>query len=332
MASPPPALIDGFGRQITYLRLSVTDRCDLRCTYCMDEVMAFSPRRDLLALEEVVALADLFIARGVRRIRLTGGEPLVRGGIDRLAGWLGERIGHGLDELTLTTNGIRLDRLAAPLARAGVRRINVSLDTLDPDRFRALTRGGDHGAVLRGLAAARDAGLKVKINMVVLAHDNLAEVPAMLRWCGAQGFDLSLIESMPLGSVARSRADDHASLAGLRDTLSADFRLTPSAHRTGGPARYWDAPDLGIRLGLIMPFSDNFCAGCNRVRLTATGALYACLGRSQKVELRDALRGGGPSAVALLLDQLVEAKPLGHQFDLAAPAPAQARHMNVTGG
>jgi len=325
-------MIDGFGRRIDYVRLSVTDRCDLRCRYCMAEKMEFLPRRDLLTLEEIVDVADLLIARGVRKIRLTGGEPLVRRGIGDLIGWLGERIGHGLDELTLTTNGTQLARFAPLLAEAGVRRINVSLDTRNADRFRHLTRGGEVADVLGGIDAAKAAGLKIKINMVALAGINEDEIGDMVPWCAQEGHDLTLIETMPLGEVEEDRTRYFLPLDRVRARLAGQFRMVPSTHRSAGPARYDELPDLGIRVGFITPLSRNFCAGCNRIRIAATGTVYGCLGHDQRIELRDALRSGGLTAADRLLDQLIAGKPERHLFDIAAPRPAVARHMNVTGG
>jgi cyclic pyranopterin phosphate synthase len=323
-------LVDSFGRRVTYVRLSVTDRCDLRCRYCMAEKMAFLPRADLLTLEEIVDLADAFIARGVTRIRLTGGEPLVRRGIGELVAWLGERIGHGLDELTLTTNGTQLARFADRLVAAGVRRVNVSLDSLRPERFRHITRLGDLAQVLEGIAAAAAAGLNVKINMVALKGLNEDEIEAMLLWCADQGHDLTLIETMPLGAVEADRGDQYLPLDAVRRRLEQRFTLTPSLSRTGGPARYYEVSGLGVRLGLITPLTGNFCTGCNRVRVTATGTVYGCLGQDQKVELRDLMRAGAGLDDAL--DALVAGKPKGHDFRIGAPRPAVARHMSVTGG
>lgn len=325
-------MIDGFGRRVDYVRISVTDRCDLRCRYCMAEKMEFLPRRDLLSLEEIAELADLLITRGIRKIRLTGGEPLVRRGIGDLFDRLGARIGNGLNELTLTTNGTQLEQFAGRLARAGMRRINVSLDTRNPDKFRHLTRGGDLAQVLRGLDAARGAGLTVKINMVALAGVNEGEVADMVRWCAKHGYDLTLIETMPLGEVEEDRRRHFLSLDAVRDSLAGQFRMIPSLHNSGGPARYVELPDEGIRVGFITPLSSNFCAGCNRIRISATGTVYGCLGRDQKVELRDALRSGGRKAVDALLDELIAGKPQRHGFDLATPVPAVTRHMSVTGG
>jgi GTP 3',8-cyclase len=331
-AADKHGLIDRFGRHITYVRLSVTDRCDLRCRYCMAERMTFLPRQDILRFEEIEQLADLFIARGVTRIRLTGGEPLVRRDVGHLIRSLGRRVGQGLDELTLTTNGTQLERFAPLLRDAGVRRVNVSLDSRDPARFRYITRRGDLEPVLAGIAAARTAGLAVKINMVALRGLNEDEIAPMLRWCMAEGHDLSLIETMPLGEVEDDRADNYLPLDAVKRQLDAAFSLVPSLQRTGGPARYWEVGDSGIRLGLITPLTTNFCAGCNRIRVAATGTVYGCLGQDQKVELRDLLRTGGIEAVSEALDRLVAGKPKGHDFLIAAEQPAVARHMSVTGG
>lgn len=324
-------LVDSFGRHITYVRLSVTDRCDLRCRYCMAERMQFLPKREILTLEEMGALSDMLIARGVRKIRLTGGEPLVRKGVMELVRMLGRHVGSGLDELALTTNGTRLTRFAAELHEAGVRRVNVSLDSRRPERFAHITRGGDLNQVLRGIDAALTAGLAVKINMVALAGINEDEIEEMLRWCAAMAIDLTLIETMPLGEVEEDRTSHYLPLDEVKRRLEQQFTLVPSARRTGGPARYFDIPELRSRIGLITPLTNNFCDGCNRIRIAATGTVYGCLGHDQKVELRDALRGGGTKAVDELLDRLLAGKPRRHDFDIAG-APAVARHMSVTGG
>ena len=325
-------MIDGFGRRITYVRVSVTDRCDLRCRYCMAEAMTFLPRKDVLSLEEIVDLADIFIARGVRRIRLTGGEPLVRKGLDHLVGELGRRIGKGLDELTMTTNGTQLARHAGMLFDAGIRRINVSLDSRVAERFRHITRGGDLTQVLGGIEAAAGLGLKIKINMVALRGLNEDEIPAMIRWCASEGHDLTLIETMPLGDVEEDRVEHYLPLSDVRARLEREFRLIPSLARTGGPARCFEVEGLGIRLGFITPLTQNFCDGCNRIRVAATGTVFGCLGHDQKVELRELLRGGGREAVSEALDRLLAGKPQRHQFRIEATRPAVARHMSVTGG
>lgn len=327
-------LADSFGRRISYLRLSVTDRCDFRCRYCMSERMQFLPKREILTLEELATLADAFIARGIRRIRLTGGEPLVRRGIDDLVHAIGRRIGDGLDELTITTNGSQLRRHASALAGAGVRRINVSLDSLDADRFAFITRGGDLAVVLDGIAAARAANIAVKINMVALKGLNEGEIEAMLRWCAAEGHDLTLIETMPLGEIEDDRTDRYLPLDGVRHDLDQRFTLSPIDFRTGGPARYVRVDELDARLGFITPLTNNFCDGCNRVRVTATGQIYMCLGHDDRLDLRRALREGAPGEIDLLLDQAMRLKPERHAFRIDSPgaAPAVARHMSVTGG
>jgi cyclic pyranopterin phosphate synthase len=326
------ALIDGFGRRIDYVRLSVTDRCDLRCRYCMAEKMQFLPRSELLTIEELAELSELLVARGVRRIRLTGGEPLVRRGITDLVGMIGRNLGHGLDELTMTTNATQLGGVADQLFEAGMRRVNISLDSRDPDRFRTITRRGEVTKVLDGIAAAKRVGLAIKINMVALKDLNEDEIEDMLGWCGDQGFDLTLIETMPLGMIDEDRSDRFLPLDVVKAQLEQSFTLIPTLHRTGGPARYFDVKETGGRIGLITPLSNNFCAGCNRVRITATGTIYGCLGHDQHLELRDLLRHGGTEAVSAALDRLVAGKPKRHEFDIARRAPAVARHMSVTGG
>lgn len=332
VAAAAKALVDSFGRRITYVRLSVTDRCDLRCRYCMAETMRFLPKRDILTFEEIVELADIFIARGVTRMRLTGGEPLVRRGIADLVGALGARIGRGLDELTITTNGTRLASHAEALRRSGIRRVNVSLDSRRPDRFRHVTRHGDLDQVLSGIEAAAVSGLEVKINMVALKGINEDEIGGMLLWCAARGFDLTLIETMPLGDVGQDRTCHYLPLDSVRSRLEERFVLVPSLHRTGGPARYFDVAGTAIRLGLITPLTGNFCGGCNRIRVAATGTVYGCLGQDQKIELRDLLRFAGRQAVDKALDALVAGKPRGHDFRIGSAAPAVSRHMSVTGG
>ena len=329
-ASP---LIDGHGRTISYLRISVTDRCDLRCRYCMAEEMTFLPREKLLALEEIALIAERFVARGVTKIRLSGGEPLVRRDVLDLARRLGRSIGHGLDELTMTTNGTRLAGHAAALFDAGMRRINVSLDSRDPALFRHITRHGDVDQVIGGIFAARDAGLSVKINMVALAGLNEQEIAPMLAWCGDNGFDLSLIETMPMGMIDEDRADRFLPLTKVFDDLAARFGLTRDDHRSGGPARYWRVAPFGTRLGLISPLTANFCDGCNRVRLTTEGKLYMCLGHDDQVDLKAALRGGGIAALDDALDTALRLKPARHDFRITpGGAPAVSRHMSVTGG
>lgn len=340
--STAPRLTDGFGRRISYLRLSVTDRCDLRCAYCMAEAMDFMPKRELLSLEELEQVADAFIARGVTKIRITGGEPLVRQVtmplIARLGTRLGTRLGQGpgrgLEELTLTTNATQLAKHADALAAAGVRRINVSLDTLDPDVFARLTRRAMLPQVLDGIAAAEAAGLKVKINSVALAGINEHAIPELMRWAHGRGMDMTLIEVMPMGAIEAERSDQFLSLAVVRARLEREFTLAASDHRTGGPARYADVAETGGRIGFITPLSHNFCAGCNRVRVTAKGELYPCLGNMGMVDLRAAVRGPEPDrALHAALDRAMIAKPERHHFDVSpGAAPAVARHMSVTGG
>jgi len=330
MVTPAP-LIDRHGRAISYLRVSVTDRCDLRCRYCMSEAMTFLPRSSLLALEEIAIISERFMARGVTKIRLSGGEPLVRRDVVELVERLGRHVGAGLDELTMTTNATRLAAVAPRLFDAGVRRINVSLDSLDAGTFRFITRHGDLAQVLDGIAAAKAAGLAVKINMVALAGLNEDEIPAMLAWCGEQGFDLSLIETMPLGAIDEDRTDRFVPLTRVFDTLASQLSLTRDAHRSGGPARYWRTP-WGTRLGLISPLTANFCDGCNRVRLTTEGKLYMCLGHEDQVDLKAALRDGGIEALDTAIDSALALKPARHDFRIDASAPAVTRHMSVTGG
>ena len=325
-------LIDGFGRHISYVRMSVTDRCDLRCRYCMAETMTFVPRDEVLSFEEIIELVDIFIARGVTRIRLTGGEPLVRKGIDILASELGARIGRGLEELTMTTNGTRLSRFAPALFDAGIRRINVSLDSRDPERFRHITRHGDLEQVLAGIEAAASVGLQIKINMVALKGLNETEIAPMLRWCASKGYDLTLIETMPLGEVEEDRTEHYLPLSDVQARLEREFLLIPSLARTGGPARYFEVEGHGVRLGFITPLTHNFCDGCNRIRVAATGTVFGCLGHDQKVELREVLRSRGAEAVTESLDRLLAGKPKGHQFQIEAARPTVARHMSVTGG
>ncbi|HCW59514.1 MAG: GTP 3',8-cyclase MoaA [Pseudomonadota bacterium] len=326
-------LIDALGRRISYLRISVTDRCDLRCRYCMAERMQFLPRDQVLSLEEIALLADLFIARGITKIRLTGGEPLVRRDIGELVRRIGRHLGSGLDELTLTTNATRLDSHAQDLFDAGVRRVNVSLDSRDPARFADVTRGGDIGRVFAGLDAARAAGLAVKINMVALKGINDDEILPMLRWCDSQGFDLSLIETMPLGDTGEDRTDHYLPLTQVIDDIAAEHPLAPIAHRTGGPSRYHAVDGMRVRLGLITPLTRNFCADCNRIRMTCEGKIFMCLGHEDHVDFKAALREGGLDAVQPLVDRALRLKPAAHDFHIGANAPAATRrHMSVTGG
>ncbi|SLN77169.1 GTP 3',8-cyclase MoaA [Oceanibacterium hippocampi] len=329
-------MIDPYGREITYLRVSVTDRCDFRCVYCMSEDMTFLPKRDILSLEELERLCGAFIRKGVRRLRLTGGEPLVRRNVMNLIGALGRHIADGnLDELTLTTNGSQLARFADQLYASGVRRINVSLDTLDADRFKAITRWGRLEQVLGGIEAAKQAGIRVKINTVALKGVNEGEFDRFVNWCGAEGFDWTLIETMPLGDIDGDRTDQYLPLDGVRERLGERWTLTESGYRTGGPARYADVAETGGRIGFITPMSHNFCESCNRVRLTCTGTLYMCLGQEDAADLRAPLRESAEDdLIEAAIDRAIGRKPKGHDFviDRAGRKPAVARHMSVTGG
>jgi cyclic pyranopterin phosphate synthase len=330
-----PALIDGFGRTVTYLRVSVTDRCDLRCVYCMAEKMVFLPKAEVLTLEELDRVSSAFIGLGVRKLRLTGGEPLVRKGFMGLVESLSRHLKSGaLDELTLTTNGTRLAEFAVDLARHGVRRINVSMDTLKPDLFRTLTRGGDLAKVVAGIEAAQAAGIAVKINAVALAQDNAAEIPQLIQWAHGRGLDMTLIETMPLGEVEADRTDQFLSLEQVRRELASYWTLTDLPLNTGGPARYVRIEETGGRLGLITPLSHNFCEACNRVRLTCTGTLHTCLGREDASDLRAVLRAGASDEdLVEAIRHAVDAKPQGHDFQIArGEAPATRRHMSTTGG
>ena len=333
---PAPApLIDQFARRITYLRLSVTDRCDLRCAYCMPERMAFLPRSEVLSLEELRVAALGFIARGVRKIRLTGGEPLVRRDVMDLVRALGREVGAGLDELTMTTNGTQLAQHAGALADLGVRRVNVSLDTRDPALFARLARRAALPQVLGGIAAAKAAGLAVKINAVALKGLNQGELPDLIAWAHGEGHEITLIEVMPLGEVDGDRTDHYLPLSVVAADLAARWTLTPSGHRSGGPACYFDVAETGGQLGLITPLTNNFCEGCNRVRVSATGQLYPCLGGAEQVDLRAALRSADPgTALAAALDTAMRIKPERHHFSISArgEAPALPRHMSHTGG
>ena len=333
-------LVDQFQRRISYLRLSVTDRCDLRCAYCMPERQTFLPRKDVLSLEELHRMALGFIARGITKLRLTGGEPLVRRDMIELVKALGRKLGADdgqghLDELTLTTNGTRLAEFADDLREAGVRRINVSLDTLDRDSFTRLARRDSLPQVLEGIAAAQAAGIAVKINTVALKGINQAELPDLIAWAHGQGMDLTLIEVMPLGEVEQDRFDHYLPLLAVRDDLARRWTLRDSGHRTGGPARYVEVAETGGRLGFITPLTNNFCEGCNRIRVTATGQLFACLGGSEQVDLRAAMRSEDPdAALSAGLDLAMRIKPERHHFVIDAPggAPALSRHMSMTGG
>ena len=329
-------MIDPFGRPISYLRVSLTDRCDFRCIYCMSEYMTFLPKADLLSLEELDRLCVAFIRKGVRKIRLTGGEPLVRRDVMRLIESLGRRVGSGgLEELTLTTNGSQLSRFAEQLKAAGIARVNVSLDTLDAEKFRAITRWGDLNKVLAGIEAARTAGLAVKINMVALRDVNDGEIPAMLQWAHGKGMDLTLIETMPMGDVGADRVGQYMPLSVVRADLEKQFTLLDSQHRTGGPARYVHVVETGGRLGFITPLTHNFCESCNRVRLTCTGTLFMCLGQNDAADLRGVLRASSDDArLDAAIDEAIARKPKGHDFiiDRRHSGPAVHRPMSLTGG
>jgi cyclic pyranopterin phosphate synthase len=329
-------VIDPFGRGITYVRVSVTDRCDFRCVYCMAEDMTFLPKAELLTLEELDRLCTALVGLGVRRIRLTGGEPLVRRNVMWLVEQLGRHVAAGaLDELTVTTNGSQLERFAADLFRCGVRRINVSLDTLDRDRFAAITRWGRFDKVMAGIEAAKAAGLKVKINAVALKGVNEDELDRMIAWCGAEGFDLTLIETMPMGEIDGDRTDQYLPLSLVRARLAERWTLTDIPYRTGGPARYVQVGETGGRLGFITPLTHNFCESCNRVRVTCTGTMYMCLGQEDAADLRGPLRASeSDEPLRQAIVEGIARKPKGHDFviDRRHNRPAVGRHMSVTGG
>ncbi|MGH7075570.1 MAG: GTP 3',8-cyclase MoaA [Stellaceae bacterium] len=330
-------MIDPFGRSISYLRVSVTDRCDFRCVYCMAEDMTFLPKAEILTLEELDRLAGAFIRLGVRKLRLTGGEPLVRRNVMWLFRALGRHLETGaLDELTLTTNGSQLQKYAGDLVAAGVKRINISLDTLDPSKFKAITRWGRFDQVMAGIKAAKDAGLKIKINTVALKDVNEDELDRLLAWCGEEGFDLTLIEVMPLGEVGSgTRVEQYLPLSMVRSRLRQRWTLEDSDHRTGGPARYYTVRETGGRLGMITPLTHNFCESCNRVRLTCTGTLFMCLGQEDAADLRAPLRvGESDGPVEDSIRAAIARKPKGHDFiiDRRHDRPSIGRHMSVTGG
>ncbi len=329
-------LVDPFGREISYIRISVTDRCDFRCVYCMSEDMTFLPKKDLLTLEELDRLTSAFVRLGTRKVRVTGGEPLVRKGVMQLFRSLGRHLhGGGLDELTVTTNGSQLARHAGALHEAGVRRINISLDTLDPEKFRAITRWGRWERVMEGIAAATQAGLAIKINAVAMKGVNEDEFDRMIRWCGERGFDLTLIETMPMGDIDGDRTEQYLPLSAVRTDLARRWTLVDSDHRTGGPARYVRIAETGGRLGFITPMTHNFCESCNRVRLTCTGILYMCLGQEDAADLKTPMRMSCDDApLEAAIRKAIGRKPKGHDFviDRATRTPSVARHMSVTGG
>jgi len=329
-------MIDPFGRAISYLRVSVTDRCDFRCTYCMAEDMAFLPKKDLLSLEELDRLTTVFVEKGVRKLRLTGGEPLVRKNIMHLVRQISRHLKSGaLEELTLTTNGSQLSRFASELADCGVRRINVSVDTLDAEKFHAITRWGNLERVLAGIDAAQAAGIKVKLNAVALKGFNEQEIPDLMRFAHGRGMDLTVIETMPMGEIDEDRTDQYLPLSQLRADLERTFTLTDIPYKTGGPARYVEVAETGGRLGFITPMTHNFCESCNRVRLTCTGTLYMCLGQDDAADLRAPLRASeGNELLSNAIDEAIGRKPKGHDFiiDRRTKRPAVSRHMSVTGG
>jgi cyclic pyranopterin phosphate synthase len=332
----PRNMIDPFGRTITYLRVSVTDRCDLRCFYCMSEDMTFLPKADLLTLEELDRLCTVFIGKGVRKLRLTGGEPLVRRNMMSLVRSLSRHLQSGaLEELTLTTNGSLLSKFAAELAACGVRRINVSLDTLDAERFRHITRWGEIDKVLDGIRAAQAAGLRVKINAVALKNINEDEIPQLIEWAHGEGMDLTLIEVMPLGDIGPGRVEQYLPLSLVRSRLEQRFTLTDLDERTGGPARYARVRETGGKLGFITPLTHNFCESCNRVRITCTGTIHTCLGQEDALDLRRPLRASpDDDLVSAAIDRAIGTKPKGHDFiiDRRHNRPSVSRHMSVTGG
>ena len=329
-------MIDPFGRHVSYLRVSVTDRCDFRCVYCMSEHMTFLPKRDVLTLEELDRLCSAFVDKGVRKLRLTGGEPLVRRNIMWLIRQLSRHLDSGsLEELTLTTNGSQLGRYAVELADCGVKRINVSMDTRDPKRFHDITRWGDLGKVMDGIDAAIAAGLAIKINMVALKDVNEHEIEDMMVWCHDKGMDLTLIETMPLGDIDGDRTDQYLPLSQVRASLLDKWTLEDIPYKTGGPARYVEVKETGGRLGFITPLTHNFCESCNRVRLTCTGTLYMCLGQDDAADLRAPLRASeGNEQLSAAIDEAIGRKPKGHDFiiDREHNGPAVTRHMSVTGG
>ncbi len=328
-------MIDPFGREITYLRVSVTDRCDFRCIYCMSEDMTFLPKAEILTLEEIERVCGAFVHLGVRKLRMTGGEPLVRRNIMSLFRGLSRHLGSGaLDELTLTTNGSQLGKYAHELADLGMKRINVSIDTLDSHKFAAITRWGRFDQVMAGLEAAKAAGLAIKINAVALRNFNDDEIEPLIRWCGEGGYDLTLIETMPLGDIG-DRVEQYLPLSELRERLEETFTFTDLDYKSGGPARYVEVKETGRMLGFITPLTHNFCEGCNRVRLTCTGTLYMCLGQDDAADLRAPLRASEADEVLdAAIDEAISRKPKGHDFviDRRNAKPAVARHMSLTGG
>jgi cyclic pyranopterin phosphate synthase len=328
-------LIDPFGREINYLRVSVTDRCDFRCTYCMSEDMQFLPKKDVLSLEEIEEICKSFMKLGTRKIRLTGGEPLVRKGIMQVINNLGKEVGKGLDELTITTNGSQLETKAEELFKAGVRRINVSLDHLDPIKFKEITRWGDLDKVKAGLKIAKEIGLKIKINTVAISEFNEYHLADILNWCGEENFDMTIIEVMPMGDIGKdTRYGQYLPLSKVRAELEKTFTLTDIPERTSGPARYVSVKETGRNLGFITPLTHNFCESCNRVRLTCTGTLYMCLGQDDNADLKTVLREQGPDALENAIRHAIGRKPKGHDFEISRQSSNVSvnRHMSLTGG
>ena len=328
-------LIDPFGRDINYLRVSVTDRCDFRCTYCMAEDMQFLPKKDVLSLEEIEEICKAFMRLGTRKIRLTGGEPLVRKGIMQVINNLGNEVGKGLDELTITTNGSQLETKAEELYDAGIRRINVSLDHLDPIKFKEITRWGDLEKVKVGLKKAREVGLKIKINTVAISEFNQNHLADILRWCGDENFDMTVIEVMPMGDIgADKRYGQYLPLSQVRSELEKQFTLTDLPERTSGPARYVSVKETNNKLGFITPLTHNFCESCNRVRLTCTGILYMCLGQDDNADLKTVLREEGTDALENAIRSAIGRKPKGHDFEISRQSSniSVDRHMSLTGG
>ena len=328
-------LIDPFGREINYLRVSVTDRCDFRCTYCMSEDMQFLPKKDVLSLEEIEEICKSFMKLGTRKIRLTGGEPLVRKGIMQVINNLGKEVGKGLDELTITTNGSQLETKAEELFKAGVRRINVSLDHLDPIKFKEITRWGDLDKVKAGLKIAKEIGLKIKINTVAISEFNEYHLADILNWCGEENFDMTIIEVMPMGDIGKdTRYGQYLPLSKVRAELEKTFTLTDIPERTSGPARYVSVKETGRNLGFITPLTHNFCESCNRVRLTCTGTLYMCLGQDDNADLKTVLREQGPYALENAIRHAIGRKPKGHDFEISRQSSNVSvnRHMSLTGG
>ncbi|MDA0764398.1 MAG: GTP 3',8-cyclase MoaA [Proteobacteria bacterium] len=328
-------LIDPFGREINYLRVSVTDRCDFRCTYCMSEDMQFLPKKDVLSLEEIEEICKSFMKLGTRKIRLTGGEPLVRKGIMQVINNLGKEVGKGLDELTITTNGSQLETKAEELFKAGVRRINVSLDHLDPIKFKEITRWGDLDKVKAGLKIAKEIGLKIKINTVAISEFNEYHLADILNWCGEENFDMTIIEVMPMGDIGKDkRYGQYLPLSKVRSELEKTFTLTDIPERTSGPARYVSVKETGRNLGFITPLTHNFCESCNRVRLTCTGTLYMCLGQDDNADLKTVLREKGPEALENAIRHAIGRKPKGHDFEISRQSSNVSvnRHMSLTGG